>query len=201
MHTSKNIWLTLLAAAILVISAGARAAESGDEQADKEESSGKVLVEVNDEKITQEELGKYADFLFSTRRTGALTEREREQVREQTRREALKQLIARRLFVQAAEKEFFSEERMQEALDTFVEEQVNRFEQDLGSPIAMRQFLSQQDVTREEFLKMRRESMLVQEYFRQKVEPDIYVPPRKKVHFKAGKVLKEYLSRPRPEEE
>jgi integration host factor subunit beta len=26
----------------------------------------------------------------------------------------------------------------------------------------------------------------------------IYVPARKKVHFKAGKVLKEYLSKPRP---
>ena len=25
----------------------------------------------------------------------------------------------------------------------------------------------------------------------------IYVPPRKKVHFKAGKILKEYLSKPR----
>jgi integration host factor subunit beta len=25
----------------------------------------------------------------------------------------------------------------------------------------------------------------------------IYVPPRKKIHFKAGKILKEYLSRPR----
>lgn len=152
-------------------------AGSGTDSAARKEPSSEVLVEVNGDDVTRRELDRFAAFLSASAQAGALTGAQQEQLEQRSRQEALRRLIERRLLVQAAREEFFGEQNAEEALSQFGKRQMEDLQDRLGSPIALRQFLSSQDLSREEFMRLRRNTILIREYLRRKVEKSVYVPP------------------------
>ena len=170
--------ISQLTAIILTVCAvSAAAAGGGVDSAARQKASSEVLAEVNGDDVTRRELERFAAFLSASARAGTLSGTQQEQLQQRSRREALRRLIERRLLVQAAREEFFGQRNAEQALSQFSKQQMEDLQNRLGSPIALRQFLSSQDLSREEFMKLRRNTVLIREYLRQKVEKSVYVPP------------------------
>ncbi|MEF8788353.1 MAG: peptidylprolyl isomerase, partial [Planctomycetota bacterium] len=168
-------YLYMIASAALLCLGASLAAEGEPGSPEDGNSSSRVLVEVNGEQIEESELDRYITFLSTSRRTGAL--QQGQGPTRPSRKQALKTLIERRLLVQAARDEFFGQENAEDALAEFGKRQMEDLEDRLGSPITVRQFLRSQNISREEFMKLRRNTILIREYLRQKVEKTVYVSP------------------------
>ena len=146
---------------------------------DTEESDGKVLVEVNGDRITRERLERYASFLRSAQERAPATAAERSVMEEESRRAALEYLVQRQLLVQAAQDEFFGQRNVEDVLSRIDKQEMRQFEENIGSPVRMHSFLRSRGLSRDEFTRLRRETMLIQAFLQKKVEEKVYVPPWK----------------------
>ena len=142
---------------------------------------GTPLVRVGKELITMPELDKFVKLLYARQGNEQPDALQRlfqdEQLLNRVRGQALPEMVNRELFRQAAQDWLFRRRGVEDAVDQYVKERVQKFVDRMGSPIAFREFLKANNVTAEEFREMRKDRLLINEYLRAKVYNHIHVSP------------------------
>jgi len=170
----------LLAVVLCLCTSASGVGSTSAETKDVETCPDDPLVQVNEHIITRQELESYAR-LFRTSLAGQsqlLSPLEDEQVQAAARRNALEGLIERHLLLTEAKKVLLSREGAEEAFEKLAREHTDRFIERFGSPITFHKFLSATGASREQFYRMRRESLLIGELIRVKTERQGFVSPR-----------------------
>jgi len=143
--------------------------------------SDETLVRVNGHVVTRRELDTYSKAFHMTdelrAQAEALLPLEREQFYAEQRKHALRGLIRQRLLLDEAEKEYLGRPGMQEHLDALVEKQVRRTVEERGSLLAVHQWLRAQGITGKEWRDLIAQSILIESYKQDKIEPLVHVSP------------------------
>jgi len=146
-----------------------------------EDAKSAPLVRVGRNLITMNELDKFVKLLYAPKdgqqSSGMQDLFGDEQVLNRVRSRALQQLVNREIFLQAARDWLFSRDGVEQAVDKYVDERLEKFVDRMGSPIAFREFLKANNVSAEEFRRMRKNSLLINEYLRTKVYQHLHVSP------------------------
>ena len=160
---------------------GADSATTGEAKT-VETSPEDPLVQVNEHVITRQELESHVRLFLRSRPAAQSRELlpplEDEQVQASARRNALEDLIERRLLIAEAKRSLFTNEGAEEAFKEFADEHIEGVIEGFGSPITFHRLLSATGVSREQFCKMREESLLIGHLIHARIEPSVFVCPR-----------------------
>lgn len=174
---------TFILAFILLIGASvaalAQAAESaGTAQGDEADEK---LVRVNQHVITRKELDVHLTVFHLTPRLRqqlpTLSPSEQEQFYGQRRKEALRDLVERRLMLEQARTEYLAQPRVKKAIEMHVAKLVRAKARELRSLMTMHLWLREHGLTLEEWKALLTDSTLVQHYMWEKIESRLHVSP------------------------
>ena len=159
-----------------------REEEKEPERPEREEDvTSEPLARVGKELITMKELDKFVKLLYAPNKgdeAGTIQQLyQNEQLLNRVRGKALEQMVNREVFLQAAQEWLFSRDGVEQAVDQYVDERLEKFVDRMGSPIAFREFLKANNVSAKEFRRMRKDSLLINEYLRVKVYEHLHVSP------------------------
>jgi len=163
---------------MLLAAVGARLSAAAEPLAGGREET---LVKVNDHVITRRELDTYSRVFHMSdelrAEVEALLPLEREQFYAEQRKQALRGLISRRLLLEEAEEEYLGRPGMREHLGALVEKQVRRTVEKKGSSLAVHKWLREQGITGKEWRDLIAQSILIESYKQDKIEPRVHVSP------------------------
>lgn len=164
----------------LLMAAVCWTADAAAQEENKQTASEVRLARVGDQLITREDLDRFVRLLYAPEESESGNGPDfvnNQEVMIRLRGKALEQLIRRKLFLEAAREFLLSRKGTEETVDQIVAEHLEKYVDRMGSPVAFREFLRANGVTAERFRQMQKNTMLINEYLRVKVNKHLHVSP------------------------
>jgi parvulin-like peptidyl-prolyl isomerase len=139
------------------------------------------LARVGDQEITSQDLTVYMQAFYITPQMREELERrpvaERQEFQASVRRQALQDLIERRLFVQQARRQYLAGERSADLMRALVDHEQVRLTDRLGSSLRVHQWLRRQGLSLEQWRGVMADQILYEHYVREEVNARAHVAP------------------------